>query len=228
MAKKAGGEVTIPLPAPSKAGGVPPVPAAPAPAGPAVVAGQPGDLNLQGDSGTPVPEGTAVQNEVDNTKAMVQQLQKNVDIAINKARNQVATNPDLADQTVRQQIDDVRATNEPTPEEKDAMLRRLEAVRKDIGERKLEFEHRRQQMLADEAAKREREMALESMQRDERKISDLYQRMDYLMAESRHNEAEKAAELANDIAKKVPLPNAQPIATASINWTRFEAPGTTF
>ena len=154
--------------------------------------------------------------------ALVQQLQKNVDITINKARNQVGTNPDLAAQTIGDQINTVSAATEPTPEEKDVMLRRLEAVRTDIGQRKLVFEHRRQQLLADNAARQERQMANASMLRDETKIYDLFQRMDYLMAESRHNEAEKAAELANDIAKVAPFPDAAPIATASINWTRFE------
>lgn len=54
VAKKAGGAVTIALPPANKAGAVPPVPAGPAAAGPvppapAPLAGQPGDLNLQGD-----------------------------------------------------------------------------------------------------------------------------------------------------------------------------------
>ena len=134
VATKAGGAVTIALPAAGKAGATPPVPAGPVPPAPAPVAGQPGDLNLQGDPGAPPPEGQAVQNDVNTNVAMVQQLQKNVDITINKARNQVGTNPDLAAQTIGDQINTVSAATEPTPEEKDVMLRRLEAVRTDIGQ----------------------------------------------------------------------------------------------
>ena len=87
IAKKAGG-VAAPaaaLPPAAKAGDNAPV------------VGEPGDLNLQGDDGgLPPPDGAAAAKEINQSTALEEQWQKDVQNTINQARSQVAVDPGKA------------------------------------------------------------------------------------------------------------------------------------
>ena len=215
VAKKAGGELKIPLSPGAGPAGPPPVPARPPVAG-----GEPGDLNM-GDGGAPPPAGAAVEGVANQDRAFVEQLQKKVDIAINRARKEVDVNPEAATLIIQQQIDEVSAATEPSSEDKDRMLRRLEVEKKDIAQRKTVFELNRQRQNEDAASRREQEMENASLRQAQTKVQQLYDRMDYLMLEGRHSDAEKAASLANEISQRAPFPNNRPTEMVALNWPRF-------
>ncbi len=57
------------------------------------------------------------------------------------------------------------------------MLRRLEVSERDIRNHAIEVEYRHQQLIEDEAARREREMVNAAMQRDQTKVKQLFDRI---------------------------------------------------
>ena len=193
------------------------------PAKPAAAADQPGDLNLRGDAGVPPPEGAVVEGVANNDRAAVEALQKKVDIAINNVAQADfgQSGPGRTDHPDAEA--EVLAAAEPTPEEKDVMLRKLKAVGNEIEQQKIVFEHNRQRMIEDAAAQREREMVLAQMERDKTKVHQLFERFDALMAEGRHKLAEEAVGMeAKSIVDRVPLADAKPDVMVAVNASRLQ------
>ena len=221
IAKKQAGSIVLPI-----NGAAPPLPgaAAAAPAAPATNAvGANGDLNMAGDAGgIPVPEGAAAAQEMGQAAAITDQLEKKVTNAINKARNDVSTNPDLAEQTIAQQKQDVLATPDAPPEVRERLLRMLDVAGKEVKHKKEEVQYRQQQLIRSEMEHREMEMANDALLHDMTKTKQLLDRFDSLMAEGRHKLAEEAAAQEAGAIVNRSLPDARPMVVAAANWARFK------
>ena len=78
----------------------------PAKAAANVPAGEPGDLNLQGDNArSSPPDGAAAADQINQSNALEEQWQKDVQTTIDKARSKVAADPHEAESMIQQKIE---------------------------------------------------------------------------------------------------------------------------
>ena len=220
IAKKAGGGgAVVPLP-----GAAPAAPAA-APKSVAVGGGDAGDVDLQGDGGgLPPPAGAAANEEINQSNAAMEQMEKKVTNAINDARKKVSTNPDEAEQIIQQQKQNVLAAKKDASadERYDRLLRMLDVADRDIKHRREVIQYQDQQRIREETARKDMEMTNEALQHDERKVKQLMDRFDVLMADGRHKLAEEAAGMeASKIVDRA-FPEQRPTMVAAANYARFK------
>ena len=187
------GGAAAPAAAVAKAGGSNPVVAAPGGGGQGDLNLQ-GDVNLQGDKGgVPPPDGAAAAQEIGQANALEEQWQKDVQNTINQARGLVTVDPGKAATMIQQKTNDLTAESQLRPEMRDRLMGMLRTAAREIKHRGEEFTHREQERIQQEMAKREMEMANESLAQDQRKVKQLMERYDSLMAEGRHRLAEESA-----------------------------------
>jgi len=214
IAKKAGGTA-------APAGGVVAA-AAKADLPPLPAVGESGDLNLQGgDGGLPPPEGAAAAKEINESSALEERWQKDVQNTINQARSQVSVDPTKAAATIQQKTSDLTAESELRPEMRDRLMGMLRAASREIQHRAEEFTFREQQRIREAMAQREMAMTNEALQRDQDKTHQLMERFDALMAEGRHRLAEESAAFEAEKIVNRSLPDAQPTMIAAAHYARF-------
>ena len=159
--------------------------------------GAPGDLNLQGgDAAAPPPAGAAAESEIQQANALEERWQKEVEVAINKARSLVAEKPDEAEKMLQQITANLAAVTELRPEMRDRLMGQLRAASREIRRRKEEYIHREQARIREEAARKEEELVNAALQRDQSKVDQLMRRFDSLLEESRQRLSEQAADQA--------------------------------
>jgi len=199
-----------------KAGG------APVPVGAIAKAGEPGDLDLQGgQSGLPPPDGAAAMKEINESTALAEQWQRDVQNSINKARSLVMTDPAAAAVMIKNKTSDLTAMTELRPEIRDRLMGMLRTANREIKRRGEEFIHREQQRIREEMERREQEVTNEALQHEQRKLKQLMDRFNSLMAEGRHRLAEESAALeARKIADRS-VPSAGPTMVAAANRARL-------
>ena len=112
-----------------------------------------------------------------------------------KARSQVTVDPGKAEAMIQQKTSDLTAVAELRPEMRDRLMGMLRprAGKSSIARRSSFI--REQQRIREEADRREREMTNEALQQDQKKVKQLMDRFDSLMAEGRHRLAEESAAL---------------------------------
>ena len=119
----------------------------------------PGDLILRGgDGGVPLPDGAAAAKEINESAALEQQWQKDVQNTIGKARSQVVADPDKALAMIRQTTSDLAVVSELRPEMRDRLMAMLHTASREIKQRMEEFTLRQQRRIQEEMAHREQEM----------------------------------------------------------------------
>ena len=182
---------------------------------------EPGDLNLQGNGGIPPPDGVAAAKEINQSTALEEQWQKDVQNTINQARNQVMVDPAKAATMIQQKTNDLTAVAELRPEMRDRLMGMFRTAAREIKHRAEELTYRDQQRIREEMARREMEMTNAALQQDQNKVKQLMDRFDSLMAEGRHHLAEEAAVEANKIVDRS-LPSAGPMSasrrTTFVSW----------
>ncbi len=192
------------------------------------VVGEPGDLNLQGDSlqgdsGLPPPEGAAAAREINQNSALEQQWQKDVQSTINQARGQVALKPDAAAALIRNKTNELMSETTLGPEMRDRLMGMLHSASREIQTRTEENTARDQQRIRETMAQREMAMTNAALQHDEDKVDQLMKRFDSLLADARQRLSDRAAQDAISAMSEAQqialgaLPSAQPTMVAGMH-----------
>ena len=194
---------------------------------------EPGDLILQGDGAVPPPDGVAAGKEINESTALEEQWQKDVQHTINLARNQVSVDPGKAEAMIQNKTNELTAVSELRPEMRERLMRLLRTAGRDIKHREDELTYRDQQRNREEAARREMEMTNLALEHDQKKVDQLMQRFDSLMDDARQRLSDKSATQAYTEAQMSALeaekivdrnmPSARPAMVAAMHLARFEA-----
>ena len=178
-----------------------------------------GDLNLQGNGEVLPPDGAAAMKAINESTALEEQWQKDVQGAINKARSQVMVDPGAAETMLQNETNNLTDASELRPEMRERLMGQLRAASRAIRRRKELFIHQEQQRIRDEAARREMEMTNAALEQDQNKVKQLMERFDSLMAEGRHRLAEESAAFEAERIGHRSLPGSGP--TTGSDFARF-------
>ncbi len=126
-------------------------------AAPIAAPGRPGDLNLH-EGGDPPPDGAAATKDINETKSLEEQWQRDVQNTIGSAREQVSIDPAAAESILRQKSQDLVLVSELHPEMRDRLLGMLHSAALEIRRRGEEFTIRQQAAQREAAAQKEMEM----------------------------------------------------------------------
>ena len=191
--------------------------------------GEPGDLNLQGNAvGLPPPNGDAVTREINESTALEQQWQKDVQATITLARSQVDTTPDVAAGLIRNKTSELRSETALRAEVRERLAGMLRAASKQIQQRIEENTARQQQINREAMAQRERQLANAELVRDQEKVNSLMKRFDALLAEAHQTLSDRAARDAmtevNEAGQiaRASNPNATPTMVVGLHTARFQ------
>ena len=125
---------------------------------------------------------------------------------INDARNQVATDPDQAEQIIQQQDQRVwLPTSRSSARIRDRLLRMLDATTRDIKHRKEEFIRQSSSGSARDERHARWKWPTRLCVHDEKKVKQLMDRFDSLMAEGRHKLGRRGRVEAEKIVQRGPL-----------------------
>ena len=196
-------------------GGAPFVAAMAAPGGAAAAQpslGGASDLTLVGP-GDVRPPGAMAESVSRDRKLIAQVIQTEVGDAVNRARRQMATDPEGATQNLKLTLERVRQVPELSPDVREQLVGVIEAALREANRRTIEEEFRRQQRLEVEAAARERMLVNEGLQRKQEKLKQLLERFNSLMEEGLYRSAEEEVAMT---AQKVAPDNSVPVS-ATLN-----------
>ena len=219
--KRAAGGATVEvaaLPVPPPPTPQAPVPGAPKPGAPVPPAPAPaGDsLNLVGDGvppGVGGPGEAAAAETFGQDKRAIQTIaQTEVQNVISQARGLMGTNPQLAIQNLRMELEKIKQVPELSPEAHDQIVSGLQAALREGARRLTEVEYRRQQRQEEEAKAREQELLVQNLVRSQQRLKQVMDRFDSLMLEGRYQDdgvilgAEGLAVEAEKLAPGSPVP----------------------
>ncbi len=156
-----------------------------------------------GDGAEPLGEGEgdlagdgAFLDRVDEDQRVMQQMvEAVVQNAINEARNGMGTDPEAALEMLKLRAEELRQTADIDAEVKRQLLRKLEVAMRQAAFRADEKRERDIRALAIEAAAREQEEALLSLELREQKIQQLMVRFNALLDEGYYKSAVRVAEM---------------------------------
>ena len=118
-------------------------------------------------------------------------MQTEVQNIISKARGQMRTTPEDAIQSLRLELDKVKQLPELTPEARDQFVTSLESALREGYRQKTEVEQRRQEDMERRAKARENALVVQGLVRDQQKVKQLIDRVDFLLEEARLLEGEE-------------------------------------
>jgi hypothetical protein len=195
-----------------------PSPAAIEPTGPA------DGLNLVGTApaaGDPADGAAAAQFGAARS-ALAAATQAEVQNVINQARGQMRSNPENSIQMLRQEMEKVKGLPELTPEAREQFLGALQAALREGSRRLVEVVHIRQEDAERMAKGMEQALMANALVRDQQKVRQLVDRVDFLLEEARVLEGDEAGQKYSDamaagaaaaqILPQVPAPQAAVIA----------------
>jgi hypothetical protein len=208
--------------------------AAPAqPAGPAAnVSGQPPaggatDLTLIGPGGPgPVrPNGGLAENFDQERRLITQQVQTEVQVAVNHARTQMSTEPEGAIENLKLTLQKVQQVQELSPDVRSQLAGIVERAL-DLAERqKVVVEQRRQEQAERIAGASERRLIADNFLRNQERNHQRMERFESLMDEADKAESIDKAQAKYDSAKGVAgeaerLDPTSPVFVLAVDWAR--------
>ena len=181
-----------------------------------------GDLVLRDDRhANPLPDGAAAQEEINQSTALEEQWQKDVQNMINTARSQGTVDPGKAESMLKLAVRDLTAASQLRGETRDRLAAMLRTASCEIKRRQEEFTYREQQRIREEMGRREMEMTNLALQQSQNKVKQLMDRFDSLMAEGRQRLAEESAAAEAEKIVQRSLPDVQPTMMAATRLARF-------
>ncbi|MGB9687981.1 hypothetical protein [Thermogutta sp.] len=193
-------------------------PAAPAQAAPGAAPAQraapqapAADLNLVGPPAPPaapaeMPGALAAQVTIDR-QILAEAISKDVQAAINQARQMMGTNPETARDQLKLKLDEVSRVPDLDPEVRDQLLDQIRTAIRQADVRVVELNEQRRRAAQLEAQATERRLIAEGLLLKEQKITQLMDRFNSLMKEGRYELAEvEAAGEAEKLTPDLPTP----------------------
>lgn len=173
---------------------------------------QPDDLPapLGEGEGDLVDDGSFLDRVDEDQRVMQQMVEAVVQTAINEARNGMGTDPEAALEMLKLRAEELRQVADIDAEVKRQLLRKLEVAMRQATFRADEKRERDIQALAIEAAAREQEQALLSLEQREEKIQQLMVRFNALLDEGYYKSAVRVAEMVR-LEKPYPEIGAQAV-----------------
>ncbi len=192
-------------------------PAAPAPAAPGAAPAQPAapqapaaDLNLVGPAAPAAPAevpGALAEQVLRDRRILAEAITKDVQAAINQARQMMGTNPETARDQLKLKLDEVSRVPDLDPEVRDQLLDQLRTAIRQADVRVVELNEQRRRAAQLEAQATERRLIAEGLLLKEQKLTQLMERFNSLMKEGRYELAEvEAAGEAEKLAPDLPTP----------------------
>ncbi len=177
-------------PPPATGGLKPPPP--PTPAGNAA-----GDLNLVGPpAAEEPPAGTLAEGFQHERRVVAQMMQAEVMNVLNKSRSLMSTDPELAAQSLRMELEKVRQVPQLDPDVRDQFVDSLQGALREASVRKAEVEQQRQQRLESKAIASERLLAAKRLERAQMTMKELFERFNALLAERNYAAADDISKQA--------------------------------
>lgn len=194
------------------------------PAPPDAAAAPEAELNLVGpppaDGDAPEPfavEGAFAERFEHERNVIAQMITTDVQNTINQARSRMSTEPEIAIQDLKLQMENVRRAPELEPEIRDQLVDQLQAGLREARRVQVEVEQRRQEMHERLATAKERMLINEDLLRTQQKVEQLLDRFNALMDEGRYRLAEEvAAKEAQELQPDNPVP------ILATHWSRMK------
>ncbi|MBC7354473.1 MAG: hypothetical protein H5U08_19115, partial [Thermogutta sp.] len=165
-------------------------PAAPAPAAPGAALAQPAapqapaaDLNLVGPAAAPAPAempGALAEQVARDRRILADAITKDVQAAINQARQMMGTNPETARDQLKLKLDEVSRVPDLDPEVRDQLLDQLRTAIRQADVRVVELNEQRRRAAQLEAQATERRLIAEGLLLKEQKLTQLMERFNSL------------------------------------------------
>ncbi len=123
-------------------------------------------------------------------------IQAEVQNVLNKARSSMNTDPDLALQSLRLELEKVRQVPQLEPDVRDQFVDSLQAALREASVRKDEVEQQRQQRLENRAIAADRLLAAKRLERAQMTMKELFERFNSLLAERNYTAADEISKRA--------------------------------
>ncbi|NLZ00078.1 MAG: hypothetical protein GXY25_06025, partial [Pirellulaceae bacterium] len=176
---------------------------------------QPEALELVGPEAPAVPaaplapDSTFMNTVAADNRAFQQMIETETRNVVENARRSLESEPELAIQNLKQQLETIKRTTGLDPDRVDQLVDQLQAAIRLAQQRQQVLEKRRQEQQERIATAREQVLRLEETSRTQQKIKHLMDRFNSLMDEQKYAEAEQFA--AMEAAKlSLTLPSGSP------------------
>ncbi|MGA7702882.1 MAG: hypothetical protein WCB27_25085, partial [Thermoguttaceae bacterium] len=115
---------------------------------------------------------------------------------LNKSRSLMSTDPELAAQSLRMELEKVRQVPQLDPDVRDQFVDSLQGALREASVRKAEVEQQRQQRLESKAIASERLLAAKRLERAQMTMKELFERFNALLAERNYAAADDISKQA--------------------------------